>query len=509
MSNQGNAVTVSKAKIAQFVHDAAEMEKREYILREMAPRLIDEADTLKRRADRAIENTEKEINRLLDELREAEEDLVKENKKLTEEKTAFDSAKGKFNEAEEKHKRLFTKVETKNKLESGTLFDEYGNKIPEKPEKSDKYDEYKKKVEVFYEAYKERGKDVKAKSFCLCDCTLWGFIKGILVALFIGGVFLLLPAVFIVGDNISGDGLKVMVEISLAIPLIMWVIIFAMSIRNGKKRKMMYDFVYDYDDAYKQYEEELARPKKEREKAQLEYDEAKTYLEKCDLDVEKRNAAINSYIACIEKIKSDILNAQKALRLKNSERTQAYSKAEWTIAQAKKTLDIAEAVKDKKLELYKIGIVPPDYRTLDATLMIANIFDNDLADTMREAVLLYDERVFRGEVLCGMHNIKKAIDNNQKQFAKAMSVVFESLAEISEKISSAILEINGVANQIHSMNYDMLDIGDKILEGQDVAEKYQKYAMEEARAIRYATEELNESQEVLNRYIEDRRNGLI
>ena len=59
MSNQGNAVTVSKAKIAQFVHDAADMEKREYIFREMAPRLLDEADTLKRRADRAIENTEK------------------------------------------------------------------------------------------------------------------------------------------------------------------------------------------------------------------------------------------------------------------------------------------------------------------------------------------------------------------------------------------------------------------------------------------------------------------
>ena len=63
MSNQGNAVTVSKAKISQFVHDAADMEKREYILREMAPRLIDEADTLKRRADRAIENTEKELHK--------------------------------------------------------------------------------------------------------------------------------------------------------------------------------------------------------------------------------------------------------------------------------------------------------------------------------------------------------------------------------------------------------------------------------------------------------------
>ena len=504
MSNQGNAVTVSKAKISQFVHDAADMEKREYILREMAPRLIDEADTLKRRADRAIENTEKEINRLLDELREAEEDLVKENKKLTEEKTAFDSAKEKFNEAEEKHKRLFTKVETKNKLESGTLFDEYGNKIPEKPEKSDKYDKYKKKLGHYYEVYKKYGKDVKAKDFC--DCTLWDFIKGMMVAPCIGGLFLLLPAFFIVGNNISED---VLVAMSLAISFIMWFIIFAMRIRNGKKRKIMYDFVYDYDDAYKQYEEELARPKKEREKAQLEYDEAKTYLEKCDLAIEKRNAAINGCIDCIEKLKSDILNAQNALRLKNSERTQAYSKAEWTIAQAKKTLDIAEAVKGKKLELYKIGIVPPDYRTLDATLMIANIFDNDLADTMREAVLLYDERVFRGEVLCGMHNIKKALDDNQKQFAKAMSVVFESLVEISEKISNAILEINGVGNQIHHMNYDMQEMGEKILDRQDAAERYQKYAMEEARAIRYATEELNESQEVLNRYIEDRRNGLI
>ena len=55
----------------------------------------------------------------------------------------------------------------------------------------------------------------------------------------------------------------------------------------------------------------------------------------------------------------------------------------------------------------------------------------------------------------------------------------------------------------------MLDMGDKILEGQNLAARAQSAVLEEARATRYATEELNESQEVLNRYIEDRRNGLI
>ena len=106
------------------------------------------------------------------------------------------------------------------------------------------------------------------------------------------------------------------------------------------------------------------------------------------------------------------------------------------------------------MRLYSVGIVPPNYRTLDATLMIADIFDNDLADTMREAVLLYDEIVFRGEVVRGIDNINKSLEH----LNQTMAIVVDCLGEINQSINRVALEINGVANQIHSMNSDIKEL---------------------------------------------------
>jgi hypothetical protein len=38
---------------------------------------------------------------------------------------------------------------------------------------------------------------------------------------------------------------------------------------------------------------------------------------------------------------------------------------------------------------YSLDILPPDYRTMDCVITLDHIFRNDLADTVREAILLY------------------------------------------------------------------------------------------------------------------------
>ena len=45
--------------------------------------------------------------------------------------------------------------------------------------------------------------------------------------------------------------------------------------------------------------------------------------------------------------------------------------------------------------MYDMNIIPPDYRDLVYLFGFYKIFRNNLADTMREAVLLYEERDYR------------------------------------------------------------------------------------------------------------------
>ena len=95
MSNQGNAVTVSKAKIAQFVHDAADMEKREYILRGIAPKLYEEAERLKSDADWDVRCAEREVRDINDKISEL-------NDKISKQKVELETAEINLNNAEKR-----------------------------------------------------------------------------------------------------------------------------------------------------------------------------------------------------------------------------------------------------------------------------------------------------------------------------------------------------------------------------------------------------------------------
>ena len=467
MSNQGNAVTVSKAKIAQFVHDAADMEKREYILRGIAAKLNSQEKAIRSLAD--------------DDVREQQKICLKFRAELNAEEAKLNAAKQELAEAEETRTRLCTILERKNMPTGSESFDEYGAKLPEKPGNEEEYNKYKKKLKKYNNVVPNE----KYFSFKT-------FLIGILPAFFVGVIAMGIIA--IIWLEIFGDAswftefLPQHVEMFFLIPTILWLILYiGIIVHSRVEHKNFYEmhsFVERYEHEYEEYQKQLAMPAKKREEAQEEF-------RKCSAKVDK-------YLASVEEIKGDLLYNEEGLRKDEEWREREYKRADWIHTQFVKIVETLNDIHENKLKLYGIGIVPPDYRTLDATLMIANIFDNDLADTMREAVLLYDERVHRGEVIRGLDNINKSLNS----LNQTMHVVVNCLNDINTSINRVALEINGVANQIHSMNYDVQKMGGKILAGQ------QKMA-EEARATRYATEELNESQEVLNRYIEDRRNGLI
>ena len=135
MSNQGNAVTVSKAKIAQFVHDAADMEKREYILRGIAAKLYEEAERLKSDADWDVRCAEREVRDINDNISEL-------NDKISKQKVELETAEINLNNAEKKNKMLLASKESKN-------FISRESELIKKPENEEVYEEYKKKLSEF------------------------------------------------------------------------------------------------------------------------------------------------------------------------------------------------------------------------------------------------------------------------------------------------------------------------------------------------------------------------
>lgn len=463
MSNQENAVVMSKDKIAQFVHDAADMEKREYSLREIAVKLESDEDGIRRCAKRELDDAKK----------------IYENQKkeLQIHKQVLAEAKQELGEWEEVRNKLFAKVERKNKAD-GEIYDEYGNKLPKKPDGQSLYEEYKKK-------------DLSTYDYAnICDKNYLGY--RIAFSFFVGVILFMIlvispmnssiidsiPTTFfpvvIIAEAIITTGLPVGICISICMH------------RRNRYYKIceMRDFVVKYEKEYAQYERELAMPAKKREEATLEVERCKSDVEECSCEVECLKAEVDRAEKNVQRLKLQFEISNK--------------RADWVHGQIVEICNAADIIRENKVQLYEFGIVPPDYRSLDAVLMIANIFDNDLADTMREAVLLYDERVFRGEVVRGIDNINKSLS----RLNQTMSAVVSCLYDINRNVSRVALEINGIANQIYSMHEDVSEIGKKIL-------KEQRKIADDSRATRFAAEAIQKSAEKLEWYAELRIMGLI
>lgn len=139
---------------------------------------------------------------------------------------------------------------------------------------------------------------------------------------------------------------------------------------------------------------------------------------------------------------------------------------------------------------YNLGVIPPDYRYMDCAIMLDQIFRNDLADTMREAINKYEERVFRGEVIKGMDRICRMLGN-----------LSAGMMAIEQRLSS-------IDSNVKMMSQDLYNFSQRIAAGQGKQQKATEELLEETRMNRYANERLAESAKNLE-YFERRRNGWV
>ncbi len=152
----------------------------------------------------------------------------------------------------------------------------------------------------------------------------------------------------------------------------------------------------------------------------------------------------------------------------------------------KPDLDIQrEKLSMQRDQLYKYNIIPPDYRTLDCVLMLHHIYRNGLAENMRDAVNLYETRVFRGEMVRGINNI------------------FERLGEIAGKLGQVGITLNRIKADINIMSEDLfilVENSEETMRQQDVMISNQNEIIEQSKLNRMATEAVAKNAESIRYY---------
>lgn len=164
---------------------------------------------------------------------------------------------------------------------------------------------------------------------------------------------------------------------------------------------------------------------------------------------------------------------------------------------------------NQKYELYDLNIIPPDYRTLDCVLMLHQIFRNGLKDSMAEAVLLYEERVFRQEVIQGLDKIYEMLGT----LNASMRAVESRLIEVKQEVQMMSSDLNGRLDQMSSQMEKSAKNQEKWQKDQaewlESQERWQEDLLSESRASRYAAEAVQSSNYKYEWYMEQHRQGLL
>ena len=133
------------------------------------------------------------------------------------------------------------------------------------------------------------------------------------------------------------------------------------------------------------------------------------------------------------------------------------------------------------------NIIPPAYRDIDCVITLDHIFENDLADHMREAVLLYREWLAQERIIAGLENI------------------YKMLGQLSSQMQYMQLTLESIDSSVNSICSDM----GKLVTLQKQNNKTQEQILRESESTRVATEAVRRSNEKYEWYVEQHRQGLL
>lgn len=201
----------------------------------------------------------------------------------------------------------------------------------------------------------------------------------------------------------------------------------------------------------------------------------------------KENERYNNHIVIdmfVEREKEELEKEKKAFDEYVKKADELAAHAEYHREQLNKLHEKLKILNANRDRFYSVGIVPPDYRTIDCVYVLDQIFRNDLADTMRDAVLLYEERTFRGDLIRGINNIVTHMDK--------LSSLLSGLRNDIKTIKLDVTEMCDNMEKIYAQNRDYAAAS-----AQDRERLY-----EETKLHRFALEAIEESNKKLVDYIE-------
>lgn len=167
----------------------------------------------------------------------------------------------------------------------------------------------------------------------------------------------------------------------------------------------------------------------------------------------------------IEKIKADNLQreARNKAMLEQYQRDCEAAEAEYQAACQKAALlkeqgriifDQYMILDKKRKAAYEVGIIPPDYRNMKCVFSLDHTFRNGLADNMKDAILLYEDKVFKGTIVDigkGVLKSLERLDASVRELSNTMSRINDSVGlmyQDAERLVERLVEQGKTAEQI-------------------------------------------------------------
>ena len=178
-------------------------------------------------------------------------------------------------------------------------------------------------------------------------------------------------------------------------------------------------------------------------------------------------------------------------------------------AQINRLQESIHSVHAQKQKLYALNIIPPDYREMDCVIMLHQIFRNGLKDNMADAILLYEERVYRQEIIRGIDKIYDMLG----QLNATMRAIEDRLIDVQHELQMIGSDMSNQLASIQDNQSRMLSEMQDASRAQEAyaaaQERWQREQLAETRASRYAAEAVQSSNRKYEWYMEQHRQGLL
>lgn len=192
--------------------------------------------------------------------------------------------------------------------------------------------------------------------------------------------------------------------------------------------------------------------------------------------------------------------------------TEANTQSKFFAQQIPILTELCKTLEKQIADMHKLNLIPPNYRSFECLIAFDQMFKNDLVDNMRQAALLYDERVFRGEMVKGLDNIYNSINNLGALMANTVAVLrriqsnTDRMCDEMMDISSNLVRMNAnVTGHLSTISGNISSLGSSI----DYIADNQRDIASELEYNRYANEAIRANSNRMIWYTEQRRQGLL